>query len=84
MLKKIIVTDPMETLEKALDLPARSRFGEGGAEPLKAEHAHLLALLNLTLGEVHSYPYNLTPAAGGTPQGVGSVLVGAVQCNNEV
>jgi len=35
MLKKIALTDPPGTLEKALDLPARSRFGEGRADPFE-------------------------------------------------
>jgi len=37
MLQKIDVTDPPGTPEKALDLPARSRFGEGRAEPFECE-----------------------------------------------
>ena len=73
MLQKIAMTDPAGTLEKALE-----------RNLLKVEHDRPLPLLDLTFGEVHGYPSNLNPAVGGTFQGVGSVLGGAVQCNDEV
>ena len=50
---------------------------------MKVERDRPLPLLDLTFREVHRYPSNLNPAAGGTFQGVGSVLGGAVQCNDQ-
>ncbi len=46
MLQNSVVTEPAGTLEKALDLPARSRSGEGRS---KASEVFLPALPNETM-----------------------------------
>ena len=72
MLQKITMTDSAGTLEKTLE-----------RNLLKVDHNRPLPLLDLTFGEVYGYPSTLNPAEGGTFQGLGSVLAGAVQCNDE-
>jgi hypothetical protein len=47
LLQKIAITDPAETLEKALE-----------RNLLNVEHDRLLPMLGLTLGEVFGYPSN--------------------------
>ncbi len=70
-------------LGETMCLPARSPAlrDEGKAEPLKDGHQHPLALLNLT--SVKSTVTH-TISTKTAFQGVGSVLVGTVECNNEV
>ena len=68
--RKIAMRDPVGTPEKTLE-----------RNLLNVEHVPPLPLPNFTVGEVPGYPFDSNKTAF---QGVGGVLIGSDQCNNEV